>query len=70
MGEGREGAREGATQRPKAANGCLGGRADSLAFVIKKHQKTLHLNDLLPLDAIEDQLPGTQIMTMRKEKIK
>lgn len=41
---------------------------DSLALVIKNHQMSLHLDDLLPLDAVEDQLPGTQIMTMRKEE--
>lgn len=56
---------EDATQRPGA--GCRG-QEDSLDFVIKNHQIGLHPNNLLPLNAVEDQLRGTQIMTMRKEK--
>lgn len=47
--------------------GCRG-QEDSLAFVIKNHQIGLNPNNLLPLNAVEDQLRGTQIMTMRKEK--
>lgn len=41
-------------------------RTGGLPCLIRNHQMSLHFYSLLPLNAAADQLPTTQIMTMRK----